>query len=53
VTQLGDSGAPVEDAKGALVGHVVGGNGYTYIQDAQYQLSEIRQKSSAHATLEL
>jgi hypothetical protein len=53
VTQLGDSGAPVEDARGALVGHVVAGNGYTYIQDAQYQLSEIRQKSSAHATLGL
>jgi hypothetical protein len=53
VTQLGDSGAPVENANGALIGHVVAGNGYTYIQDANYQLSEIRQKSSAHATLGL
>jgi len=53
VTQLGDSGAPVEDPSGALVGHVVAGSVYTYIQQAEYQLSEIRQKSSAHATLRL
>jgi hypothetical protein len=53
VTQPGDTGAPVEDASGALVGHVVAGRGYTYIQQADYQLNEIRLKSSAHATLGL
>ena len=53
VTVPGDSGAPVEDANGALVGHVVAGSGYTYIQEADYQLNEIRQKSSAHATISL
>jgi hypothetical protein len=53
VTQLGDSGAPVEDANGALVGHVIAGSGYTYVQDADYQLREIRQKSSAHAAIAL
>jgi hypothetical protein len=37
----------------SLVGHVVPSSGNTYIQQADNRLSEIRQKSSAHATLGL
>jgi hypothetical protein len=43
VARNGDSGAMVVAADGALVGHVVGGtpDGYSVVQDLQYQLSEL------------
>jgi hypothetical protein len=46
VTNNGDSGAPVE-SNSKLVGHVVAGSAYTYIQDADYQLQQIRSNSSS------
>jgi hypothetical protein len=53
VTHHGDSGAPVE-LKQALVGHVVAGSSYTYIQDAVFQLKQIRSKSSStHGNINL
>lgn len=52
-TQNGDSGAPVE-LNQALVGHVVAGSSYTYIQDAEFQLRQIRNKSgSTHRNINL
>jgi len=53
VTSAGDSGAPVEDANGELIGHVIAGGDYMYIQDADYQLRQISQKSSFHGNLAL
>lgn len=53
VTVAGDSGAPVE-LNQALLGHVVAGSSaYTYIQDADYQLKQIRNKSATHSTINL
>jgi hypothetical protein len=48
VTQLGDSGAPVLDSQGALIGHVIGGSPgvFSYIQEIHYQLRNIGSQSS-------
>ena len=48
VTQPGHSGAPVQDANGAVIGHVVGvmpGVG-TLVQDVHYQLATIGARST-------
>jgi hypothetical protein len=43
VAQPGDSGAAVEDSRGALVGHVIGGSPgvFSFIQDIYYQMRAV------------